>query len=37
MQDAPKLRGRKAGIILSGGNLDETAMQTVLTGGTPVV
>jgi threonine dehydratase len=37
MQDAPKLQGRKAGIILSGGNLDETAMQTVLTGGTPVV
>ncbi|QFS96009.1 L-threonine dehydratase biosynthetic IlvA [Labrenzia sp. THAF191b] len=37
MQDAPKLQGRKAGIILSGGNLDETAMQTVLSGGTPVV
>ncbi|TYC67749.1 threonine dehydratase [Stappia sp. BW2] len=37
MQDAPKLQGKKAGIILSGGNLDETAMQTVLTGGTPMV
>jgi threonine dehydratase len=37
MQDAPNLQGKKAGIILSGGNLDETALQTVLTGGTPVV
>jgi len=36
-KDASRLKGKKAGIILSGGNLDETMMQTILTGGTPVV
>ena len=36
-QDAARLDGRKVGIILSGGNLDETMMQTVLAGGTPEV
>jgi len=36
-QDAPRLKGKKAGVILSGGNLDETALQTILAGGTPVV
>ncbi|MCK7610635.1 threonine dehydratase [Roseibium sediminicola] len=36
-KDAGQLNGKKAGIILSGGNLDETMMQTVLAGGTPVV
>ncbi|MCV0426056.1 MAG: threonine dehydratase [Roseibium sp.] len=36
-QDADKLRGKKAGVILTGGNLDETAMRTILAGGTPTV
>jgi len=36
-KDAAHLEGKTAGIILSGGNLDETMMQTVLAGGTPVV
>ncbi|MFC6655299.1 threonine dehydratase [Roseibium salinum] len=36
-QDAARLKGRKAGVILSGGNLDEAAMRTVLAGGTPSV
>ena len=34
-QDAERLRGKKAGVILTGGNLDEGAMQAVLSGGTP--
>ena len=36
-KDAGRLTGKTAGIVLSGGNLDETMMQTVLAGGTPVV
>lgn len=36
-KDAGRLRGKTAGFVLSGGNLDETMMQTVLGGGTPVV
>jgi threonine dehydratase len=36
-KDRARLKGKKAGIILSGGNLDEAMMQTVLGGGTPVV
>lgn len=36
-KDADRLAGKKAGIILSGGNLDEAMMQTVLGGGTPAV
>ncbi|MEM9634897.1 MAG: threonine dehydratase [Pseudomonadota bacterium] len=34
-QDAASLKGKKTGIILTGGNLDENAMTTVLSGGTP--
>ncbi len=36
-QEASRLKGRKAGVILSGGNLDEAALQVVLAGGTPEV
>jgi len=36
-REAGDLKGKKAGVILSGGNLDETMMQTVLGGGTPMV
>lgn len=36
-QDAARLKGKKAGVILSGGNLDEAAMRTILAGGTPSV
>jgi len=36
-KEAGRLKNKKAGVILSGGNLDEAMMQTVLGGGTPVV
>ncbi|WP_428672384.1 threonine dehydratase [Roseibium sp.] len=36
-QEASGLKGKKAGVILSGGNLEEAALQTVLAGGTPAV
>jgi len=34
-KEAAGLKGKRAGVILSGGNLDEAALQTVLAGGTP--
>ncbi|CTQ52578.1 L-threonine dehydratase catabolic TdcB [Roseibium album] len=36
-RDAHRLKGKKAGIILSGGNIDESSVQTILSGGTPIV
>jgi threonine dehydratase len=36
-KDAHRQKGKKAGIILSGGNIDESSVQTILSGGTPIV
>jgi threonine dehydratase len=36
-KDAHLLKGKKTGIILSGGNIDESSVQTILSGTTPIV
>jgi threonine dehydratase len=36
MQERERMRGRKAAVILCGGNIDADWMATVLRGGTPV-
>lgn len=36
-KDADRLKGKKAGVVLSGGNIDESSVQTILAGGTPAV
>ena len=35
LQETPKLQGRKAAVILCGGNIDRDKFLTVLGGGTP--
>lgn len=35
MQEAPRLKGKRAGIVLSGGNIDRAAAATALAGDTP--
>jgi threonine dehydratase len=37
VQERDRLRGRRAGVILSGGNIDTAVMSAVLAGTTPVV
>jgi threonine dehydratase len=37
MQERERMRGRKVGVILSGGNIDMGWFRTVLEGGVPTV
>ena len=36
LQEKERLRGRKVGLVLSGGNIDRPLYQSILEGGTPV-
>jgi threonine dehydratase len=37
MQERGRLKGKRAGVILSGGNIDTPVFATILAGGTPTV
>jgi len=37
LKERERLKGRKVGVVLSGGNIDKPLYQTILGGGTPVV